>query len=111
MGSEMCIRDRSGKPEEIAAELASIEEKAGKETAEKMLATYQAANEAQKRALEVVGTSRNGERQKDFDEKVSEYQKENPDKTRAEAVKAIMRAYPHLYREAKAESRRIETAV
>lgn len=50
----------AGKPEEIAAELVGIEEKAGKETADRVLASYSKANDAAQAATKAVGTDKRG---------------------------------------------------
>ncbi len=88
-----------GKPEDIATKLADLEEKAGEETAKTVLATYQEAERAGQTALQAVGTSKKGDKAVAFEDKVQAYQKANPNVSRADAIKATMRAEPDLYRE------------
>ncbi len=92
-----------GKPEELAEELARLEETAGIKTADAILATYQHANKAGEAALLAVGTSKKGEKAVAFEDKVQAYSKANPAVSRADAVKATMRAEPDLYRESVAQ--------
>ncbi len=89
----------TGKPEDIATKLADLEEKAGEETAKSVLATYQEAEKNGQAALKAVGTSKKGEKAVAFEDKVQAFQKANPTVSRADAVKATMRAEPDLYRE------------
>ena len=68
-----------GKPEEMATQLADIEEKAGKPVADSVVAQYQAANEAGVKAglLTAVGRSKNtGESADPFEAKVMAFAKE-----------------------------------
>jgi len=51
-----------GKPEDMAKELAEVEEKAGKEIADKIVASYQAANTASQAALKVIGSTKPGQK-------------------------------------------------
>ena len=68
-----------GKPEEMAAQLANIEEKAGKPVADSVVAQYQAANDAGVKAglLSAVGRSKGtGESADPFEAKVLAFAKE-----------------------------------
>ncbi len=89
----------AGKPGDIAESLASLEEKSGEATAKQVLATYQEADKAGKAATQILGTSKKGEKAVAFEDKVQQYSKVNPAVSRADAIKAIMRAEPDLYRE------------
>lgn len=88
-----------GKPEDLASELADLEEKAGPEVAQKALAAYQAAEKAGAAALHAVGTAKPGAKATAFEDKVQEFQKADPKLSRADAIKMAMRANPDLYRE------------
>jgi len=89
------------KPEEIAVELAEIEESRGKEKADSMLQTYTELNRMGVAATKALGTSVPGARSADYESKLSEYMKANPNASRAEAHKAVMRANPDLRQESK----------
>ncbi len=91
----------AGKPEDIAAKLADLEEKAGDETAKSVLATYQEAEKNGLAAVQALGTSKKGEKAVAFEDKVQAYTKANPAVSRADAIKAVMRAEPDLYRESR----------
>ena len=90
-----------GKPEDIAVKLADLEEKSGEATAKQVLATYQEADKAGKAAVQALGTSKKGEKSIAFEDKVQAYSKANPALSRADALKAVMRAEPDLYRESR----------
>jgi len=91
----------AGKPDQIAESLANLEEKSGEPTAKQVLTTYQTANKAGEAALLAVGTAKKGEKAVAFEDKVQQYSKANPSVTRADALKAVMRAEPDLYRESR----------
>jgi 16S rRNA C1402 (ribose-2'-O) methylase RsmI len=91
----------AGKPEEIAESLASLEEKSGEASAKQVLTTYQNANKAGEAATLILGTSKKGEKAIAFEDKVQQYAKANPNTSRADAIKATMRAEPDLYRESR----------
>ena len=84
------------KAEDMAVELAELEEIAGKPRAEALLRTYQDLQSAGAAASKVLGTSVPGARTADYEAKVTEYMKDKPDCTRAQAHKAVMTAHPDL---------------
>jgi len=84
------------KSEDIAVELAEIEESRGKEKADSMLETYQELNRMGAAATKALGTSVSGKGSADYESKLSEYMKEHPDANKADAHKAVMRANPAL---------------
>lgn len=90
---------------EIAEELADIEESRGKEKADSMLKTYQDLDVMGVAATKVLGTSVKGGSQEDYESKLSEYMKEHPEETRAQAQKAVMKAHPGLRYQAQAEEK------
>jgi len=90
---------------EIAVEVTDIHYTQNKEAAEKMLKTYTELNKMGQAALEATGTRLRGSRTGDFEEEVLKFQKDNPTKTRADAVKITMRAFPNLYHEKVQEDR------
>lgn len=94
--------------QQIAVELAEIEETRGKEKADSMLSTYTELDKMGKAATRVLGTSRTGSMSADFEGKVTEYMKANPNVKRHEAVKAVMRTNPDTYQESVDESREAE---
>lgn len=87
----------AGKPEDIAAQLASIEEKTDKATADQVLATYRASDEAGKVATRLLGHTKRDEGEGSFEGEVLLYTKANPTLSRADAIKAVMRSNPELY--------------
>lgn len=89
----------AGKPEDLAESLASLEETAGKEAADRVLTTYQAADKTGQAALTAVGTAMKGQAALDFEEKVQAFSKEHPDMSRADVIKSVMRSDPDAYRE------------
>ena len=93
------------KPEEIAVELAEIQDKQGKEAADRMLSTYQELDKMGQAALSAVGTSRKGDTQVSFEQKVTDYMKDHPDVSSADANKAVMQANPGLYSQYAADVR------
>lgn len=93
------------KPQEMAVELATLEEGAGKPNAEALLRAYQDLQKAGEAAGKVLGTSVPGARTADYDTKVSEYMKAHPDSTLAQAHKIVMRENPGLREEYRQEHR------
>ncbi|MCK9599546.1 MAG: hypothetical protein M0R06_10935 [Sphaerochaeta sp.] len=91
------------KVEDIAVELADIEEHQSKEKADSMLKTYQELNRMGAAATKALGTSVPGARTADYESKLSEYMKANPTVSRADAHKAVMKANPALRFESKGE--------
>lgn len=91
--------------EAIAVELAEEEELAGKPKAAALLKTYQDFQKAGEVATRVLGTSVPGVRTADYEAKVQEYMKANPNISRAEAHKAVMKAHPELREEYRIENR------
>ena len=83
-------------PQAMAVELAELEEIAGKPRADSLLQTYQDLQGVGEAAGKVLGTSVPGARTADYEAKVSAYMKENPDTTRAQAHKSVMKAHPDL---------------
>lgn len=65
------------KPEDMAVELADLEEKAGKAVADGLLRTYQQLNTAGEAAMKVTGTSISKKDDSAFEAKVKAYAKEN----------------------------------
>jgi len=84
------------KPEEIAVELAEIEETQGKERADSMLSTYSELNKMGEAATLAIGSSKRGLNNMDYEAKLAEYMKEHPDSSRSEAHKVVMRSNPSL---------------
>ena len=82
-------------PQDMAVELAELEEVAGKPRADILFSSYQDLHRAAAAAGTTLGTSLPG-RSADFEAKVTEYQRDNPKSTRAEAVKHVMKAHPDL---------------
>ena len=99
------LQSISGTPEELATELAEIEEKQSKEKAEAHFTRLKTVNQSAFEANKVRGVSLPGEKRADFEKEVTEYQKANAKATRSDALKAVMTANPTLYREYQAESR------
>jgi hypothetical protein len=89
----------SGTPEAIATDLTELEEKAGKDTADKALAAFRKAEELAKAAgvTGPVGTSKDGKKKNDFESAVTKYQKDNPTASRVDAIKAVSSANPDLW--------------
>jgi len=85
-----------GTADEYAISLAEIETKAGKEAAESQFKALEKANELAENATKIVGTSRTTG-PSDFDNEVSKYMKDHPDKTKVEAIEAVMKEHPELY--------------
>jgi len=94
-----------GKPEELADELAEIEESRGRDKAEAHFSRLKTVNQTAFEANKVRGVALPGEKRADFEKEVAEYQKANPKTNRGQAVKAILTANPTLYREYQAEER------
>lgn len=86
-----------GKPEELAEELATKEEKLGEAVAQAELTRYQKADEIQAKAMKVTGSKKDGSAANDFEVAVQEYQKGHPDKTYVEAIKAVSKERPDLW--------------
>ncbi len=86
-----------GTAHEHAVKLATIEGKAGKETAEIQYGALKEANRLAADATRILGTARKQETANDFDNEVAKYQEKNPNATKAEAIKAISKARPDLY--------------
>lgn len=93
-----------GKPEDLAADLATLEEKAGADVAERAVKAYQAAEKANAAALKATGTARSGAKAAAFEDKVQEFMKADPKLNRGEATKRAMQAHPDLYREVKQDA-------
>ena len=93
-----------GTPDELAGELAEIEESRGIEKAEAHFTRLQTVNQTAYEANKVRGVSLLGEKRADFEKEVTEYQKANPKANRGAAVKAVMTANPKLYREYQEET-------
>jgi len=89
------------KPEDMAVELAELAEIAGKPKADSLLQAYQDLQKAGEAASKVLGTSVPGTRTADYEAKLTEYMKGNPDVTRAQAHKAVMKAHPDLREQAR----------
>jgi hypothetical protein len=85
-----------GTPEEHAARLAVIEEKSGKAIADQQFSVLEAADRVAVEATKVTGTSRHSE-PTDFENEVMKYRKDNPNATKADAIKAVSRTHPDLY--------------
>jgi len=92
--------------EEIAVEIADIEEHQGKDKADSMLNTYTELNRMGVAATKAVGSSRPGAKATDYESKLAEYMKEHPDLNRADAHKALMKAHPELRSEYRAENQK-----
>lgn len=97
-----------GEPEKLASDLADLEEKAGKDTADTVLKAYQKADETGATITEAVGTAKSGAKNVAFEDKVQEFMKADPKLTRGAAVKMAMKAYPDLYREIKWQAQGIK---
>ena len=93
-----------GKPAELAAKLATLEEKSGEATAKEVLSTYQEANKAAQAAIQARGTSRSGVKAAAFEDKVQEFMKADPKLNRGDATRKAMNAYPELYRDVKTDA-------
>jgi len=102
----------SGKPEELAEELTTLEEKAGTEVTTKVLARYKAQNDALIAAgvFKARGTPAEGEAQEhEFSKKVKAHMKEKcVDEPTAQA--AVRKAEPTLFKDFMATRPRIVTA-
>jgi len=94
-----------GKPEDMADELAEIEESRGKDKAQTHFECLKTVNRSAFEANKVRGVALTGEKRADFEKEVAEYQKTHEKANRGQAVKAIMLAKPDLYREYQAEAR------
>ena len=94
-----------GKPEEMADDLAGIEENQSKEKAEAHFERLKTVNQAAFEANRVRGVALPGEKRADFEKEVVEYMKANEKATRGSATKAVMTANPTLYREYQAEEK------
>jgi len=86
-----------GKPEDLAEELATKEEKLGVAVAQAEVTRYQKADELQAQAMRVTGSKLPGETTNDFETEVTKYQKANEKATRVEAIKAVSKARPDLW--------------
>ncbi|MFA5429835.1 MAG: hypothetical protein WC329_01595 [Candidatus Omnitrophota bacterium] len=85
-----------GKPEDYAKKLVEAEEKAGEDFANTQFAAFEETNKLAAEALLTRGTSRVQEAT-DFDNEVAKYQKDNPGKSKAEAIDAVSTAKPDLW--------------
>lgn len=94
------------KSEDIAVELADIEEHQGKEKADSMLNTYTELNNMGMAATKAIGSSKPGAKAADYESKLAEYMKEHPEVSRAEAHKVLMKAHPELRSEYRAENQK-----
>lgn len=88
-----------GKPEDLATELTILEEKAGKDAADKALAAYQKAEDLAKELGLLKGKGRVVGLSPDFEAAVLKFQKENPTTTRVDAIKSVSAANPKLWAE------------
>ena len=95
-----------GKPEEVAEELAKLEENTTPENAQSVLKTYQDADLIAVNATKAIGSSKPGEKAVAFMEAVTKYSEAHPDLARVACTKIVMSEQPALYRAYVAESRK-----
>lgn len=94
-------------PEAMAVELAELEEIAGKPKADSLLQTFQDLQKAGEAAGKVLGSSRPGAKP-DYEAKLTEYMKANPNVTRAQAHKVVMKTFPDLREQDRIDQRETE---
>lgn len=84
-----------GTAKENAEKLAEIEASAGEVTAKMMLESWEAQNDSAKKAKISTSVLESGEHvSAEFSESVKKYQEANPDSSRADALKEVMRKNP-----------------
>lgn len=96
-----------GKPDDLASELIELEDKVGKEAAQKQLARWGQTQKFAQRAgvLERIGTARGGEGKSAIETEMEDWVTKNPEKTMADAYAHFREHEPEKWREFRASAR------
>lgn len=88
----------NGKAKERAEKLATIESTAGLDTATELLSSWKLADEyAEKAGITTALLDGGSDDESSFDKEVAKYEEANPKESRAEAIKATIKAHKDLY--------------